>query len=66
MFEAYFNYMGHFTQIPNKVVDSLVFKSITIGNQVEQLLEIFSNHNYLAYFPHYDATNRFIKHLIAT
>ncbi len=33
MFEAYFNYMGHFTLIPSKVVDSLVLKAIQIGNQ---------------------------------
>jgi hypothetical protein len=65
MYEAYYNYMGHFTLIPNKVVDSLVIKSIMIGNQVEKVLEIFSHHNYLTYFPHYDATMKFIKHLVA-
>jgi len=53
MFEAYFNYMGHFMLIPNKIVDSLVVKAIHIGNQVDKVLEIFSHHNYLAYFPHY-------------
>ena len=55
--------MGHFTLIPNKVVDSLVIKAIQIGNQVEKVLEIFSHHNYLAYFPHFDATNKVIKSL---
>lgn len=34
MFQAYFNYLGHFTHIPNGVVDDLIFKAITIGNQV--------------------------------
>lgn len=63
MYEAYYNYMGHFTLIPNKVVDSLIIKSIIIGNQVDKVLEIFSHHNYLAYFPHYDATFKFINHL---
>lgn len=38
MYEAYYNYMGHFTLIPNKVVDELIYKSITIGNQVEKVL----------------------------
>ena len=66
MFEAYYNYLGHFTQIPNKVVDELVFKAIALGNQVEPILQIFTHHNYLTYFPHYDATNRFLKHLIST
>lgn len=65
MYEAYYNYMGHFTLIPNKVVDSLVLRSILIGNQVDKVLEIFSHHNYLAYFPHYDATMKFIRHLVA-
>lgn len=38
MYEAYYNYMGHFTIIPNKVVDLLVDKSITIGNQADKVL----------------------------
>ncbi len=38
MYEAYYNYMGHFTIIPNKVVDSLVIKSVIIGDQVEKVL----------------------------
>lgn len=63
MFEAYYNYMGHFTLIPSKLVDSLVLKAIQIGNQTEQVLEIFSHHCYLHYFPHYTATNTFIKAL---
>jgi hypothetical protein len=38
MYEAYYNYMGHFTVIPNNIVDELVFKSITIGGQVNNVL----------------------------
>lgn len=38
MYEAYYNYLGHFTLIPNAVVDELVFKSITIGNQVDKVM----------------------------
>ena len=63
MFEAYYNYMGHFTIIPNKVVDSLVIKALIIGNQTEHVMEIFTHYDYLAYFPHYDATKKFIKTL---
>jgi hypothetical protein len=45
-------------------VDQLVMRSIKIGNLSDRLIEIFSNHNYLTYFPHYSATNAFVRHLM--
>ena len=66
MFEAYFNYLGHFTMIPNKVVDTLVYKALRVGGEegLVGVMEIFDNHNYLMYFPSYQATAKVFKHLV--
>lgn len=39
LFEAYFNYLGHFTKISNTCVDELVFKSLELVNSNEDALE---------------------------
>lgn len=52
MYEAYYNFLGHFTEISQKTVDALVDKTITLGSLNDDLLEeatnkvmdIFQNH----------------------
>lgn len=62
LFEAYYNYLGHFTVISSKVVDGMLQKVMRFSDpHLDSVLEVFSNHYYLAYFPHYQITQRLIK-----
>lgn len=33
MYEAYYNYLGHFTPVSNKTVDSLITKTVNLGKK---------------------------------
>jgi len=33
MYEAYYNYLGHYTPISNKTVDSLICKTASLGQK---------------------------------
>lgn len=62
LFEAYYNYLGHFTVISNSSVDKMLHKVMDITEApLEQAIEIYSTHNYLSYFPHYSTTLRLIS-----
>lgn len=57
LFEAYYNYLGHFTVISNTTVDRMLQKAMSFEDApLQSVLEIFSTHNYLTYFPHYRVT----------
>lgn len=61
MFEAYYNYLGHFTVISSTTVDKMLAKSLAFeGSSLDKVIEIYENHNYLSYFPHYQVTHRLI------
>ena len=54
LFEGYYNYLGHFTVISNKVVDRMLHKALSFQEKpLASIIEIYQNHNYLGYFPSY-------------
>lgn len=64
MFEAYYNYVGHFTIFSNKVTDSFVLKMMALAQEdptkvglvAEKVLQLLDHHEYLRYYPHYKVT----------
>lgn len=47
--------------LPNKIIDELILKTLTIGADINSILEVYKNHVYLGYYPHYKATNKALK-----
>jgi len=61
LFEAYYNYLGHFTVISNSTVDKMLLKVLTFPNfPLSSVLEVYQNHNYLAYYPGYAVTKQLL------
>jgi hypothetical protein len=57
LFEAYYNYLGHFTLMKNSTVDKMLQKAMSIGEgELQKVLDVYGNHNYLGYFPSYKVT----------
>ena len=64
IFEAYYNYLGHYTPIENKTVDALLNKTASLAkidipkqpHHWGKVSEVLRNHEYLGYYPHYDTT----------
>ena len=64
LFEAYYNFLGHFTIISNKTMDHFILTIIQLAKKdplntpttTDKLLELFRHHDYLKYYPHYSVT----------
>lgn len=62
LFEAYYNYLGHFTMISSTTVDKMLLKALSFqGCSLPKIIEIFQNHNHLGYFPHYSITKKTLQ-----
>jgi len=38
MFEAYYNIIGHFTIIPNRIVDELILKALLVNADINSVI----------------------------
>lgn len=57
LFEAYYNYLGHFTLISSTTVDKMLLKALSFDTcSLPKIIEVFENHNHLGYFPHFKVT----------
>lgn len=62
LFEAYYNYLGHFTLMKNSTVDKMLHKAMSIeAVDLEKVLDVYGNHNHLGYFPSYQVTAEIIR-----
>jgi hypothetical protein len=62
LFEAYYNYLGHFTLMQNSTVDKMLQKVMSFEEaDLEKVLEVYANHNHLGYFPSYKVTAAVIQ-----
>lgn len=62
LYEAYYNYLGHFTLISSTTVDKMILKALSFPSpNLDSAIQIFENHNYLGYFPHYNVTAQLLK-----
>lgn len=61
LFEAYYNYLGHFTVISNSTVDKMLLKVLSFPTfPLDSVIELYQNHNYLAYYPSYAVTKQLL------
>lgn len=62
LFEAYYNYLGHYTVISSTTVDKMLDKVLAFPETpLPSVLELLNNHNYLAYFPANRITHNVLK-----
>ena len=62
LYEAYYNYLGHFTVIDSTSVDKMLEKAMSFPTcSLDKIVELYGNHNYLSYYPHYRITHKLIS-----